>query len=348
MSASGQVTLKEADYLRLLAFGGTAFELLHAGLEFGIFDRLEAAGGMDAAAVAAAIGVGEQPARVLLLGLSSLRLLEKRDGKYVNSEMARRRLRRDGERFLGPFVTMQADIVNATLGDFGESIRRGSNVGLRHISGEGGTLYERLTEHPELQDVFYANMGDVSQTVFAQIAEYYDFSTVRHLIDLGGGDGAGSIELARRCPGLQVTVFDQESVTRFAGQRSDDAGLRARVRFQAGDMFTDPLPSGGDAIIYAHIFEIWSLQRNVELLRKCHAALADGGVCMIYNFVSDEAGTGPLRAGLMSPYFLTLASGEGMIYSAGDMERALLDAGFSSVDRHEGLAFGHALVVGHK
>ena len=50
----------------------------------------------------------------------------------------------------------------------------------------------------------------------------------------------------------------------------------------------------------------------------------------------------------MSPYFLTVASGEGMIYSATDIEQALLDAGFSTVDRHEGMAFGHALIVGRK
>lgn len=78
------------------------------------------------------------------------------------------------------------------------------------------------------------------------------------------------------------------------------------------------------------------------------AALPDGGVCLIYNFVSNDEGTGSMSAGLVSPYFLTLASGEGMAYSAGDMERAALDAGFSHVERYEGLGFSHALVVGRR
>lgn len=348
MTSSGSVTFREADYLRLLAFGTTAFELVHSAIEFGLFDLIEAADGMDVETVAKSIGVEPQPARVLLLGLASLQLLDRRDGKYVNSPMARRRLLSQGERPLGDFVRVQADIVNEGMTDFTEAIRQNTNVGLRHTAGEGSTLYARLAAQPELQELFYANMGDVSKTVFEQIFDRFDFAGVQHVIDIGGGDGAGSVELATRFPHLKVTVFDHESAAQFFSQRSDGADLADRVRFFAGDMFTDPLPAGGDAIIYAHIFEIWSLERNVALLRKCYDALPEGGVCMIYNFVSDDEGTGPLRAGLMSPYFLTVASGEGMIYSAADIERALLDAGFASVDRHEGMPFGHALVVGRK
>src|SRR5207302_2614410 len=121
----------------------------------------------------------------------------------------------------------------------------------------------------------------------------YDFSRIRHAIDLGGGDGANTIELAKRYPHLTATVFDKESVTKIAGERIKDPDLRSRVRFQAGDIFADPLPRGADAILYFHIFEIWSMERNIELLRKCHEALEDGGVCLIYNFTSDDAGTGP-------------------------------------------------------
>ncbi len=347
-AACDDVTVTHADYLRLIIHGTTAFELLRAGLEFNLFERLEAAGGMDVSEVAAAIGVAEQPARILLLGLSSMLLLEKREGKYVNSEMVRRKLLRSNPRFLGPLVDVQAEIINASLVDFAESMRQNTNVGLRHISGPGTTLYERLTAHPDLQKVFYANMGDASRKAFAQILDRYDFADVRHAIDIGGGDGSNSIELARRYPHIEVTVFDQESVTRFAAQRIEDPDLRRRVHFHSGDLFADPLPEGCDAIIFFHIFEIWSLQRNTELLRKCHAVLPDGGVCLVYSFVSNDAGTGSLSAGLVSPYFLTLASGEGMTYSPKDMQRAVLDAGFSRVETYQDMGFSHTLVIGHK
>nr|ABY66020.1 C-methyltransferase [Actinomadura madurae] len=348
MVDSRTVTVSEADYLRLIIHGTTAFELLRTALEFELFELLETAGGMDVAETAAALGVDEQPARILLLGLTSMKLLERREDGYANSAVARDRLLRSGRRFLGPLVDVQAEVINRALPDFAEAMRRNTNVGLRHITGPGTTLYERLTAHPDLQRIFYANMGDASRYAFAQLLDLYDFSGVRHVLDLGGGDGTNSLHLARRRPGLEATVFDQESVVRLAADRIEDPDLRKRVHFHAGDLFADPFPDGCDAILYFHIFEIWSLERNTELLRKCHAALPEGGVCVVYNFTSDDAGTGPMSAGLVSPYFLTLASGEGMAYAPDDMERAVRDAGFSRVDRRQDLGFGHTLVVGRK
>lgn len=348
MPASRNVEISDSDYLRIVIHGATAFELLRAGLEFGLFEKLESADGMDVAEVASAIGVDEQPARVLTLGLSSLLLLEKKNGKYVNSEIVRSKLLRSSPRFLGPLVDIHTKIINASLPDYVESMRQNTNVGLRHLNGPGTTLYERLTAHPELQKVFYGNMGVASKAAFTQILDRYDFSTARHVIDVGGGDGTNSMELARRNPWLEVTVFDQESVVRLAAHRIEDPDLRRRMHFHAGDLLADPLPRGADTILFFHIFEIWSLERNTELLRKCHAALPEGGACLVYNFVSNDEGTGSVSAGLISPYFLTLASGEGMAYSPADMEKAVLDAGFSRVERFEDLGFSHALVVGYK
>jgi cyclopropane fatty-acyl-phospholipid synthase-like methyltransferase len=348
MATSGNVTVTDADYLRLIIHGTTAFELLRTGLEFDLFERLEKAGGMDLAEVASAIGVEEQPARVLLLGLTSILLLEKQGDKYVNSAMAKRKLLRDGERFLGPLIDIQAKIINASLVDFAESMRQNTNVGLRHVQGTGTTLYEKLVSTPDLQKVFYDNMGDASARAFAQILDRYDFSGSRKAIDIGGGDGTNSLELARRYPELSVTVFDQESVTVLAADRITDPDLRGRVTFHPGDMFDTPLPTGADTILFFHIFEIWSLERNTQLLRKCYEALEPGGVCLVYNFVSNDEGTGSMSAGLVSPYFLALASGEGMTYSTNDMEAAVREAGFTEVERYQDMGFSHSLVVGRK
>lgn len=340
------ISVSEADYLRLLIHGTTAFELLRSALELELFEHIERSGGLDVAGAAAALGVKEQPARVLLLGLACLQLLDKRADRYHNSPLVRRKLLRDGERFLGPLVDVQAEIINAAMVDLAESVRQGRNVGLRHLTGPGPTLYSRLTAHPRLQQVFYANMGDASARAFAQFLQRYDLSGVRHVIDVGGGDGTNAIELLRRYPDLEVTVFDQESVVAIAAERALEPDLRGRLHVHAGDLFTDELPTGADAILYFHIFEIWSLERNVELLRRCRAALADGGRCLVYNFAANEAGTGPASAGLVSPYFLTLASGEGMTYAASEMADAVRRAGFAGVECLPDLGFSHALVVG--
>jgi cyclopropane fatty-acyl-phospholipid synthase-like methyltransferase len=245
-------------------------------------------------------------------------------------------------------MEIQAKIINPAMGDYAESTRQFTNVGLRHLTGPGDTLYERLTAHPELQQVFYDNMGDASHKAFAQVLDRFDFAGLNHLVDVGGGDGTNAIELAKRYPHLDVTVFDHERVIQIAEQRATDADLAKRVHTYPGDMLRDPFPEGIDGILFFHIFEIWSLERNTDMLRKCYDALPEGGACLVYNYVSNDEGTGSLMAGFMSPYFITLASGEGMVYSPDDVEAAIRAAGFGRVERYADMKFSHALVVGYK
>lgn len=340
---------EESDHLQMIIHGATAFELLRTAIEFDLFRQLESSGGMDLAAVATALGVERQPARVLLLGLASLKLLRKEGETYVNMPIVRRSLLPSRSGYLGPLVRIQEKITNPGLVDFAESMRRDTNVGLRHLDGPGTTLYERLTADPALQQVFYDNMGHASRQTFPLVVETFDFSGLRHVADVGGGDGSNGIALAKGHPHLEVTIFDQPTVLDIAARNAADADVAKRVHVWSGDMFADPLPPGIDGVLLCHIFEIWSIERNTRLLRKCYEALPPGGAVLVYNFVSDDDNTGSVSAAFMSVYFLTVASGEGMVYSAQDMEQALNAAGFARVERYdEGVGYRHVLMVGYK
>jgi precorrin-6B methylase 2 len=340
--------IQEADHLQTVIHGATAFALLRTAVEFNLFEKIEAEGGMDVATVAAALGVERQPARILLLGLASLRLLGKDGEQFVNAPITRRSLLPNKPGYLGPLVEIQDTITNPGLRDFTESMLRHTNVGLRHIEGSAPTLYERLTRHPDLQKVFYDNMGHASRQTFPLVADAFDFLNLKHLLDFGGGDGSNGIEVARRYPHLKVTIFDQETTLKIAAQNAAAAGVADRVDYHVGDLFADPVPGGIDGVLFCHLFEIWSMERNVQLLRKCNDALRPGGALLLYNFVSDDDNTGSVTAAFMSVYFLTIASGEGMVYSPAEMKTALHSAGFSRVERYDGVGIRHALLVGYK
>jgi hypothetical protein len=347
MIKGGPVT-DDTDLLQIIIHGATAFELLRTALEFEVFGRLDKAGGMTTAELSEALGADEQPVRVLLLGLAALRLVRREGEEYVNTAVTRRSLLPARPSYVGPLVEFQEKITNPGLPDLAASIRGHTNVGLRHIDGPGTTLYERLAVHPELRHAYYTHMSQVSRRSFPLVVERFDFSGHRHVLDLGGGDGANAIALAAGNPGLEVTVFDHETVVAIAARNAAEAGLSGRVHTLPGDLFADPFPGDADGILLSHLFESWSMERNVELMRKCHAALPDDGSIFVYDLVSEDDNTGPLAAAFMSAYFLTVASGEGMVYAPRDIERALHAAGFTQVERHRGVGFGHALITGRK
>jgi len=143
--------------------------------------------------------------------------------------------------------------------------------------------------------------------------------------------GANAVELATRHP----TGSDggrQESVVRLAA-----AGSRTRTCaggcIPRGDLHADPLPTGADVIMFFHLFEIWSLEREHRaaaqvLRRRFPRGASDTGLQLRVQRRRHRVD----ECRLMSPYFLTWLGG-GMAYSPAAWSMAVLDAGFSTVER---------------
>ena len=90
---------------------------------------------------------------------------------------------------------------------------------------------------------------------------------------------------------------------------------------------------------------IWSEERNQLLLRKAAKALPPGGAAVVFNMMQSDDERGPISAALGSPYFLTLATGEGMLYTWGEYETWMREAGFATVAR-VALVKDHGAIIG--
>ena len=202
--------------------------------------------------------------------------------------------------------------------------------------------------HPELEQIFQGAMSSLSAQANAYLVQEVDFNRFTHVVDIGGGDGSNALALARKFPGLRVTVFDSPSVCEYATRNIAAAGLQDRVATCAGEMFSDPFPEGVDAILFSHIFTIWSLDKNLALLKKSYDALPEGGSVLVFGMMGADDDTGPLSTALGSPYFLAIATGEGMLYSWADYEERMHQAGFRSVERVENLPLNHGAIIGTK
>ena len=344
--------VKEIDFekLVLIAGGHSAFQLLWAGVELGLYDQLAAKPDMNLDEVAGALGLSRQPARILMTGLTALGLvIRSPQGSYRNASLTEARLVKGKPGYAAPILGWQAHIVYPGMQDFVASLKQNRNVGLGRFAGTESTLYQRLTHDKPLQKIFQDAMSSLSKQANSFLPDAMDFGKYKLVVDAGGGDGTNALAIASRYPAVKTCVFDSASVCEYAQQNIQQAGMADRVSTWPGNFFHDPLPPGTDCVVYCHILTIWSMDNNRVLLKRAFDGLPAGGAVVIFNMMGADDDSGPLSAALGSPYFLAIATGEGMLHSWKDYEAALRDAGFKQTIRlDQGLPLDHGILVGIK
>ena len=338
----------DMDRFMLIAEGHAAFQLLWAGVQFDLFSKLSEQKTLTADELQLALSIGKQPIRILLTGLTARGLIRKVEAGYQNASLSEIYLVKNSPRSIIPILGWQHHIVYKGLFDFTESLKTDTNVGLRNFPGDGITLYERLVSHPETEQIFQNAMSALSKQANEDFLAVVDFQGIKHLVDVGGGNGTNAIAIANRNQNLKLTVFDSESVCNIARENIKSNGLSDRVDTYNGDLFTTPFPKGVDAFLFSHMFTIWAPEKNKEILDKTYNALPKGGKVFIFNMMGNDDESGPMSTALGSPYFHAIATGEGMLYTWADYERWLTESGFSSFRRYEGLPMDHGLFVAIK
>ncbi|MCG8917251.1 methyltransferase domain-containing protein [Actinokineospora sp. PR83] len=331
-------------------FGAAAFQMLRAGVELGLFGLLQDKGELPAADIGPALGLSERSTRILLLGVTALGLTEvTEDGSHRNAPVLAEMFADGSWDIFADIVAFEAELVYLPLSDLVESLRSDTNAGLARFAGEGDDLYHRLPETPHLEALFYRSMRSWSRLSNPVLVAKADLTGVSRVLDVGGGDGVNAIALARANPGVRFTVVDLPGAVEIARGKIAEAGLADRIDVAPLDIFHDEYPAGHDAVLFANQLVIWSAEQNLDLLRRAHAALPDGGRVMVFNVMSDDSGDGPLYSALDNAYFATLTAPRSMIYPWGDYEGWLREAGFAEVHRAPGDTWTpHGVISGIK
>jgi len=341
----GIVLRRQVERLYLVFGGHIFFQTLRTAVQLDLFTLLAREGPLTRQQIARRLGVADQPARIVVLGLTVVGLLRKHGKHYSNSHLAAILFVKDSPRKITSYVELQHRAMYKGLYWMFDAVREYRNVGIKEFTGDESTLYERLAHDPEVERIFQEAMQELSVQANAELVRFADLGRVKHLVDVGGGDGTNIIALARRWTQLRATVFDSPTVCEIARKNIAASNLSERLGVVAGECFADPFPKDADCLLFAHFFTIWGEEKDRELLRKCHDSLPSGGKVIIFNMMQHDDETGPLSAAVGSPYFLTLATGLGMLYTWNEYESWMREAGFESVQRHK-LRRDHGLIVG--
>jgi O-methyltransferase/methyltransferase family protein len=304
--------------------GYMASQALRLAAELKIADLIH--DGVDtSAALAEATGAHTPSLHRLLRMLTAVGILtEPEPGRFGLSAVGEQ-LRSDSPDSLHAFTLFFTDpALFTSWQQVGHSIRTGEDA-FNHVYGKNAYVY--LSEQPELSQLFNYAMSQESRIAAANVAAGIDFSDVKTVVDIGGGDGTLLKAILSSHPHLSGVCFDSPSGVAEAPGVLEEAGLSDRCAVVAGDFFSS-VPADGDLYIIKSVFQDWDDEPAANLLRTVRANMpANARLVIVGSVLTDTATT---EEPVM---FLTDAN---MLVTAGGRERTesefrtlLADTGFT-------------------
>jgi SAM-dependent methyltransferase len=282
----------------------------------GLLARLDGAPA-TAGELAAACGIGERGARLLLAALAGLGLAEGAGGgawRATLPDLAR----------LACAAGMWAHLDEALRHD--QPLARGDT--------------------PEGAAAFYpgavGHLGAMLSAVAERAASL--LPPAARVLDAGAGAAPWSLAVAARDPACVVIAVDLPAVVPATRRAVTDAGRERQFRFLAGDLFDVELGRGAyDLAIAGNLCHLFDAATNRRLLRRLYDALRPGGVLAVVDVMPDEQPT-PRWVALYQ-LGLLLRTASGWVHPLAAYLGWLRDAGFEPPARYSLVARAQAVLL---
>jgi hypothetical protein len=268
-----------------MIFGRWRSQILYSGVKLGIFDAC-ADGPKAAPAIAAQLGLDPALSYRLLRALGSLELLREDGHRRFALTDAGDLLRKDHPQTLRGVTLLEEGPEHYALWKHVLAmIRDGQqNAFIREFKR---MAFEHAAHDPGYADVFNEAMSSYSSAQTAWVLEAlgaYDFFSITHLCDIGGGHGHMLCSFLAEYPSLRGTVLELPSVIEPKGLLwADKLNVGDRCRYAAGDMFVE-VPTA-DAYMMKMILHDWNDEECGRILNNIAKAASPGGRVFIVEHV---------------------------------------------------------------
>jgi O-methyltransferase len=158
-----------------------------------------------------------------------------------------------------------------------ETMRVGTSA-IQLLVGE--ELYTYLDKHPDELEIFDAAIADVSAISDGAFARTYHFSSIKTVLDLGGGKGTLLTTINTHHPHIQGTLFERPHVIEHLGAKTRLTLADHQIELVAGDFF-ESVPSGADAYILKEVLHNWTDEQCIAVLKQCCQVLQPGAVVLV-------------------------------------------------------------------
>ena len=148
--------------------------------------------------------------------------------------------------------------------------------------------WEFFAHNPENARIFDRAMTNVNGVVNAAVLRAYDFSKIKLIVDVAGGQGSLMAAILKANPSLRGIVLDMPHVTETTKRLIEAEGLSGRCEVLGGDFF-ESVPAGGDTYIMKWIIHDWNDERSIAILKNCRRAVVPGGKLLLVEAVLPPA-----------------------------------------------------------
>jgi 2-polyprenyl-3-methyl-5-hydroxy-6-metoxy-1,4-benzoquinol methylase len=259
---------------------------------------------------------------ILLDSLTGIGLLKKSTNKYINSSISNRFLVKGKPYYQGDIIR-HADYLWKNWSSLDEVVKTG-----------------RPSQRARDYETFMLGMHNLASLKVKDVIKTIGLKGVKTALDLGGGPGTYSIEMAKRS--VQVTLFDFPEAIEIAKSIIEKEGVKG-INFIRGDFSTDDIGNGYDLILISQILHAYSTEDNLLILKNCAKALNRYGRIVIQEFSISEDRTHPLQGALFSVNMLVNTQ-SGRCYSLKEIKRWLSKSGLKNL--HETPMDDTVLIMG--
>lgn len=314
----------------------TAFwpaKVLLSAIELGVFTEL-AAQPRTNDDLAVTVGIRADRSADFFDALVAMGFLQREgdgpSGRYSNTPETDLFLDRKKPTYTGGMPEM----LNARLFGFWNGLTDALRTGSAQNEAKGGgrPVFEALYADEARLEQFLSAMSSIQTGAFAALAQRFDFSKHKTVVDIGGANGQFSRILATQHAHLSLVSYDLPVVTAIARREIARAGLEKRIEPVSGDFFADAFPKA-DVVVMGNILHDWDERRKRQLIGKAFEALPPGGVLIAVENVIDDARRQNAFGLLMSLNMLIeFGADGGFDYTGAQFNGWCRDAGFARTE----------------
>lgn len=312
----------DAGKLYRMLYASTQTQLLTTSIRLGVFDYLDEPA--SAGELAGRIDSDPENTALFLNGLVACDLLEKKDGRFTNTPMARTFLVKGVSTYLGESFLMQSGMREMMLADLYTLVKEGADP----------EFLEKHKDSEEKWGRFARSMANHARAGIAQemsrvVARLPEFPSFGKMLDLGCGPGIFGIAMVGRHPTMKGVLFDRKPSTDIAREFIAEYDLQDRMEVLPGDYNCDSIGEGYD-FIWASSTLNFAQPDLKPVMTKIYDALNPGGVFINLSEGLTHESTQP-------KFFVLCTMGWSMHnrpmtpFDQGVIADAMIDAGFKSV-----------------